>query len=392
MTQRQNAEIPDRPSDPTLKLNETVPVWQKCFGKPFSGTFVPIPDVKNIDPDSVVQLMLPKLIYGQTGVELRVYFRNLVLVYDDSKLQFSVQCGIGKSNDSYWAAVPEKAGSYPFVLTVKDSAGRILGTAETVIKVASQKNGNDRNLVVMIIGDSIMGNGKVADFLLEGMISRGNANVRLMGSHSGNGAPLAIGKAAVEAYGGWSWDTFMTLWKPGEEYNKRTKFMKMTDGGLVPAVQEYLEKYNGGKAPDVVIFYLGCNDIACANMGTIGKSIERSVKARDQLFAMIRAAMPDALFGCAVLAPANGRDEAFEINYKGSIPRRQYVYNQFSYTRRMLMDLQDSKEISLIPFFTGVDVWEDYPEDNAVHPVEKGQRRLALMLEAWLKNILPEAK
>lgn len=56
----------------------------------------------------------------------------------------------------------------------------------------------------------------------------------------------------------------------------------------------------------------------------------------------------------------------------------------------MLIDLQDSAGLSVIPFFPGVDVMEDYPEDNAVHPVEKGQRRLAQMLEAWLKNILPE--
>lgn len=390
MSQRTNAEIPDRPSDPVLKLDENVPVWPSGKGKPFSGKFPTIPDVKNMDLNSVVQLMLPKIVYAEAGMECRIYYRNLVLACDQSMLRFSVQCPIGTAGEQYWSATPEMTGDFPFFIEVKDRAGRVLGSAETVIKVASQENGNDRNLVVMIVGDSIMGNGKVADYLLEGMMSRGNSNLRLMGSHSGNGAPLSLGKAAVEAYGGWSWDTFMTLWNPGEEYNKRTKLMKMSGDTLVPAVREYLEKYNGGKAPDIVIFYLGCNDIACANMGTIEKAIERSVANRDKLIAMVRDAMPDALFGCALLAPANGREEAFEINYKGSIPRRQYLYNQFSYTRRMLIDLQDSAGLSVIPFFPGVDVMEDYPEDNAVHPVEKGQRRLAQMLEAWLKNILPE--
>ena len=31
--------------------------------------------------------------------------------------------------------------------------------------------------------------------------------------------------------------------------------------------------------------------------------------------------------------------------------------------------------------------FEDYPEDNAVHPNETGQRRFAQMLEFWLKNL-----
>ena len=102
---------------------------------------------------------------------------------------------------------------------------------------------------------------------------------------------------------------------------------------------------------------------------------------------MFRSAMPETLFGVALLAPPNGREQAFEINYKGSISRRQYLFNQFSYIKKMQEELQDSRECSLIPFYAGVDELEDYPEDNAVHPNSVGQARLAQMLEAWLKNL-----
>ena len=384
---KNNAEIPDRPSDPEAILNEMIPDWKEGTGKPFKGALKPVLSVKNIDSSSVVFLTLPKVIYAMVGTETRVYFKNLVFSPDKSLLDFSAECEIGSFNDSYWSVTPEVPGEYSLKITVKDSAGRIVGNAETILRAADPQNGNDRNIVVMIVGDSIMGNGKIADFLQEQVAEHGNFNLRLMGSHSGNGTPLAEGKAAVEAYGGWCWDSFMTLWNPGEEYNKRTKFMKMENGQLVEAVQEYLNKYNKGKAPDIVIFSLGCNDIACANMGTIENAIGKSVENRDKLLKMFRAAMPDTLFGIVLLAPPNGREQAFEINYKGSIPRRQYLYNQFFYVRRTLKDLQDSPDCDLIPIYTGVDEFEDYPEDNAVHPIEPGQRRFADMLEMWLKNL-----
>lgn len=387
MDKKNNAEIPDRPSDPNAVLSEFVPMWEPGSGKKFDGTFQPVPEVENIDDSSTVYLTLPKVIYAMAGSETRVYFHNLVFAYDKKSLNFETECEIGISNDSYWSVIPEESGGYSLKITAKDSAGRIVGTAETIVKAASPENGNDRNLVVMIVGDSIMGNGKIADFLLENVKKRGNKNLRLMGSHSGNGAPLAIGKAAVEAYGGWCWDSFMTLWNPGEEYNKRTKFMKMENGNLVEAVQEYLDKYNQGYAPDIVIFSLGCNDVACANMGSIDRAIERSVENRNKLLSMFRKAMPETLFGIVLLAPPNGRDQAFEINYKGAIPRRQYLFNQFFYVRRTLKDLQNVPDCSIIPIYTGVDEFEDYPDDNAVHPNEIGQKRFALMLEMWLKNL-----
>ena len=387
MENKKNAEIPGKPSDSTALLNENVPVWETGTGKDFSAGFPEKPDVKNIDTASIVQLMLPKIVYAETGIETRIYFHNLVLAYDKSILKFSVECDVGINHGSYWSFTPDKPGEYRLKIITTDSAERVVGEAETIVKAASADNGNDQNIVAMIVGDSIFGNGKIADFLQEGMILRGNHNFRLMGSHSGQGAPLAIGKAAVEAYGGWCWDTFMTLWKPGEEYNVRTKFMKMSGEKLEPAVQEYLDKYNAGKAPDIVIFALGCNNIACASMGNIEAQIRKAEVDRTALLSMFRSAMPETLFGVVLLAPPNGRENAFEINYKGLIPRRQYLYNQFSYVKTVMETLQDSGEISLIPFYTGVDEFSDYPEDNAVHPNETGQRRLALMLEAWLKNL-----
>ena len=383
-----NAEIPGKPSDPNRKLTDTVPVWKKGTGKDFAGAYPEIPAVKNIDEASTVQLTLPKIIFGMTGTPTKIYFRNLVCTYDKSVLQFHVDSNVGKTSKLFWEFTPQKPGDYPLSITVKDTKGRIVGTADTVLKVAPATKGNDRNAVIMIIGDSIMGGAHIADHLQAGLQKRGNTNIRLMGSHSGGGKPLAVGKAAVEAYGGWTWGAFISLWRPGDGYNKRTKFMKKENGKLVFAIQDYLNKYNAGKAPDVVIIYLGCNDIATAKMNTIERLITTSFTNRKILLKELQKAMPDTIFGLALLAPANQRESAFESNYKGMIPAQQYHYNQFSYVRRTLQEFQNVKNVSLIPFYVSVDDLAEYPVNNAVHPNDAGRKNLALQLEMWFKNIV----
>lgn len=383
-----NAEIPDNPSNPNREIDLTVPVWKKGSGKDFSGAYPAIPDVKNMDDSSPVKLTLPKLVYGMTGVETRVYFHNLVDSREKEKLRFRADCPVGNSNERYWSYTPEKAGDNLLKITVEDASGKVIGTAETIVRVAPAESGNDRNAVILMIGDSILGNAQITRFLQAGIQERGNRNIRFMGSHSGQGEPLALDKVAVEAYGGWTWDTFLTLWKTGNEYNCRSKFLKMVDGKPQLAIQEYLDKYNAGKAPDIVILYLGCNDIAGGRMDTIDKRIEHAVKHRDLLIAELRKVMPNALFGVALLSPANSRPSAFELNYKGTIQKEQYDYNQFSYVRRMLSDLQNATDLSIIPLYVGTDTIEDYPENNAVHPIAPGQQKLARMFEMWLKNVM----
>ena len=383
-----NAEIPGKPSDPKRKLSETVPVWPKGSGKDFSGAYPEIPPVKNIDESSTVQLTLPKIIFGMTGTTTKVYFKNLVCTYDKSILRFQVDSKVGKSNDLFWEFTPQQPGDYPLSITVKDTGGRVVGKAETVLKVAHVTKGNDRNAVIMIIGDSIMGGAQIANDFQAGLLKRGNPNIRLMGSHCGGGKPLVIGKAAVEAYGGWTWGAFISLWRSGEGYNRRTKFMKQEKGKLVFAVQDYLNKYNAGKAPDVVIIYLGCNDIALGKMNTIEKRISDSFRNRKIFLTELRKAMPNTIFALALLAPANAREAAFERNYKGEIPCQQYHYNQFTYVKRTLQEFQNDKNLSLIPFYVSVDDMADYPEFNAVHPNRTGQQNLALQLEMWFKNIV----
>ena len=164
---------------------------------------------------------------------------------------------------------------------------------------------------------------------------------------------------------------------------------KDASGKLVFALQEYLDHYNQGKAPDAVIFLLGCNDIAGAKPDGLKSAIETSRKNRQMLLGEFHRVMPRTRIGVALLPPPNVSHGAFWSNYRGAITRNQYILNQFAYMRQTIEDFQDSKVYSLIPTYVGLDEVKGYPGSlNAVHQNEFGQRQLADAFEAWLKGNL----
>ena len=390
MDRIESAEIPGRPTDPGIELDGYVPKWPPLGGKPFAGAYPGTPDVRNIDGESPVLLTLPKQIYAVTGVETKIHFRNLIFAQDKDDLVFRVDAPFGAVREDHWAFTPGNAGRFLWRLTVSDRGGRVLGRAETAIRVAPSDAGNACNAVILTVGDSMLADGVVVRKIRERLHALGNRHIRMMGSHSGLGAPLAADRIAVEAYGGWKWQCFMRRFDDDGKYNSKSKFIRSVDGKITFALREYMDKYNDGKAPDAVIFALGCNDIALAKDGDLQERIRESFAARKTLISEFRRAMPDAIVGVTLLPPPNLSEQAFAENYKGEIIRPQYVRNQFEYMRRTLLELQDSPEVSLIPLYAAIDEKLAYPPDNALHPCEYGKQQFADTIVSWLKNIMFE--
>ena len=205
-----SCEIPGRPTDSNLKLDTFVPQWPAGDGKPFAGkAFAVNAALKNIDKTSAVNLTLPKAIYGITGIELQIRLDNLFLLHDKSQAEVKINCPVGVCENRIWHFTADKPGRYPAQIEVVDAGGRQLGYAETEIVISDSASGNDQNISMLMIGDSLFAGAQAADSLLKNMHLRGNKNFYLFGSHSGRGAELAVGKAAVEAYGGWRWAHFL---------------------------------------------------------------------------------------------------------------------------------------------------------------------------------------
>ncbi len=387
MSRINSAEIPGRPTDPERIFNDTVPQWQTLSGKPFAGKYPEIPAVCNIDCSSPVLLTLPKSIYAVSGSETRIYFNNLVQAENKEDLVFEVVSAVGKCCEKFYSFTAETPGAYPCKITVKNN-GKIAGCAETLIRVAPQNAGNEQNAVILTVGDSILADGEIVRFYHQLCQKYGNKNIRLMGSHAGSGKPLSAGEIAVEAYGGWKWNCFMSRYGSENNYNSKSKFIRIVNGKTDFILQEYLDKYNDTSAPDVVIFSLGCNDIALADKNSLSGMIAGSFAARKKLIQEFRKVMPDTIIGVVLLMPPNISDTAFEENYHGEITRKQYTINQFNYMRQTLLELQNDHDISLIPVYTAIDEKMAYPENNALHPNDFGKQQFAETLFAWFKNIL----
>ena len=384
-----SCESPDRPTDPVAELNDFIPLWQSGRGKPFSGKAVKVnPALKNIDLSSAVNLTLPKAFFGVTGVECRIILNNLFVLHNKSQAKVRFSCPVGTVADGVWNFTAEKPGRFPIEVEVSDLAGRQLGIAESELIISDVAAGNDQNISMLMIGDSLFAKGEAASFLLGNIQAHGNSNFYLFGSHSGAGKPLALDQAAVEAYGGWRWGHFIEKYEATGLYNSKSKFLQPDENGnLKLDFNAYLQKYHQGKAPDVIVILLGCNDIAHASMDDFDEWMEASRSYRRQLLEHIRSCAPDAIIGLVTLPPGNKRNKSYLDNYQGRVVFQQFAYNQIVYVRQMMLDYQDDPAYSIVPIYQMVDGGADFPEDNAIHPAQSGYRNMANAIEAWLKSL-----
>lgn len=76
----------------------------------------------------VVRLLLPEAIYAAPGVEMNVYFDNVVAVPRPGNYIFDVTCPKGTQQSERWTYTPEPGdvGRYPFALDVLDSANSVV--------------------------------------------------------------------------------------------------------------------------------------------------------------------------------------------------------------------------------------------------------------------------
>ena len=385
-----SCEIPGSSIESGLPVNEYIPQWQSGNGSPFAGK-IPAVDhsLENIDRFSALNLTLPKAFFGITGVECRIIPDNLFVLHDKTQVKVVFNCPAGAVIDGVWRYTADKPGRFPVSVELLDLAGRQLGFAESEIIISDQTAGNDQNISMLMIGDSLFASGASARSLLENMRKHGNSNFYLFGSHSGAGAALESGSAAVEAYGGWRWGHFIEKYNTDSDaYNSKSKFLYPdADGKLKLDFKAYLDKYHQGKAPDVIVFLLGANDIAHACMEDFDEWMSSSRSYRRQLLDHIRSVAPEAIIGLVTLPPGNIRNKTYIENYHGNVVLQQFAYNQIRYVKELLLDYQDDPAYSIVPIYQMVDRLNDFPENNAIHPTPSGYANFAHAIEWWLKSL-----
>lgn len=355
---------------------------------------------------TALRLALPPNIFAVPNTEISIYFDNIVLTETPEKYNFDVQCKIGRSEKRRWSVTPEAAdaGTHSVTVTVTDAAGTRLGHATTTLHVSPRATGAERNVSMLIVGDSLTHATAYPNELARLLSEAGSPKWSMMGTHRPSNAAKGV---RHEGYGGWTWQRFATKYEPNPDgtYRKRSSPFVFVDSAGKPQlnVSRYFETTTNGQQPDVVFFMLGINDCFSANpddLSAIDDRIDVMLTHAETFVAAFRKAAPQADLAICITTPPNARESGFEANYKGRYHRWGWKRIQHRLGQRLHKHFgaqpkhidPDTGRIYVVPTHLNLDPISGYPENNGVHPNASGYGQIGTSLYCWLKWWMTKTK
>jgi len=338
-----------------------------------------------------LQLTLPPAVYAVPGVEMNVYFDNVVLTETPEAYRFQVTCDLGTSEEKRWTLLPTAAdvGEHPLTIAVSDSSGKELGRAATVLRIVPADAGAGKSIRLLIVGDSLTHATVYANEMARLLSLPGNPKWTMLGTHR---PPQAADGVAHEGYGGWTWNRFLTHYEPNPDgtYRKRSSPFVYPGDDEKPVLdlKRYFDEACGGERPDYVTILLGINDCFGANPEDPAKrdaTIDSMLANADTLLAAFREAAPDAELGICLTPPPNSREEGFQANYQGKYHRWGWKRIQHRLVQRELSHFADRQSVFIVPIELNLDPVDGYPTNNGVHPNASGYQQIGASIYAWLK-------
>lgn len=340
-----------------------------------------------------VTLLLPKTHYAVPGVELEIIFPNAILSESTKGFQFSAKCDVGTVLKDRLILNAEKneVGDHVLTVILTNSDGKQLDEASTVIRVVPETAGKEREISLLVMGDSLT-NATVYPNQIASFLSRpGNPKWKMLGTNQ----PKTAAKGVIhEGYSGWTWGRFNTRWEPEENQLGKTRSSPFLyvgeDEKLKLDIGQYLIEHCDGKSPDYLTILLGINDCFHPNPDdpkAVDARISLMFKEADKFLAAFQKESPDTEIGLCLVPVANSRDSAFDANYKGKYTRWGWRRIHYRLIERQIEKYGDreAENLFIIPTFLVVDPTAGYPDGNGVHPNSDGYKQLAGSIYAWLK-------
>ena len=94
-----------------------------------------------------VKLLIPEKIYAVPGVEMNVYFNNVVTVINPANYVFDVDCSKGRNDLKRWRFTPEEkdVGSWKWEIRVIGQSG-VIASAKSELIVLPKDAGKGKKL------------------------------------------------------------------------------------------------------------------------------------------------------------------------------------------------------------------------------------------------------
>jgi lysophospholipase L1-like esterase len=347
---------------------------------------------------SDLRLTLPAEMYAVVGVELNVYFDNIVLTQTPEEFSFEFGCDVGTVEARRWRVLPgaRDVGRHKLTVTVRSSDGKELEQAAAMLNVVPADAGDDRKVNILIVGDSLTHATAWPNEVARLLANEANPQWRMLGTHRPSSAAKGV---AHEGYGGWTWQRFVSKYEPepdGTHRKRSSPFVFLGDDEKPKLdVARYFDEHFDGQRPDVVFFLLGINDCFGAKPDdpeAIDARIDLMMHQADLLLADFHQAAPDADLAICVTTPPNARESGFEANYKGRYHRWGWKRIQHRLVERLLSKFERKSDAStvavhffVVPTHLNLDPVDGYPENNGVHPNGFGYRQVGASVYSWLK-------
>jgi hypothetical protein len=343
-----------------------------------------------------LRLTLPPEFYAVPGVEMSIYYDNVVLTETPDAYRFQVTCDIGRAEERRWTVTPKPAdvGDHPVVLTVRNADDEKLGRAATTLKVVPADAGAGRTIRLLVVGDSLTHATTYSNEIARLLSLPGNPGWKMLGTHK---PPAAAAGVAHEGYGGWTWERFASHYEPNPDgtYRKRSSPFVYLDADDQPVLdpKRYFDEACDGESPDFVTFLLGINDCFSVNPddpAAIDARIDAMMAHAEKLLAAFRDAAPRAELGICLTTPPNSREEGFQANYKGRYHRWGWKRIQHRLVQLKIERFGGRRKEGLfvVPTQLNLDPTEGYPTNNGVHPNAFGYRQIGASIYAWVKGRL----
>lgn len=351
-----------------------------------------------VQGESEIKLTLPTTVYAVPGLELSLYFDNIILSQTPEEFQFKVTCDAGLTEATRWTVTPERKeiGRHKLEISVYGKDNQLLAESSTILHVVPDNSGENQKEPVrlLIIGDSLTHATQFPNEIARLLSQPGNPRWEMLGTHKPASAAEGV---AHEGYGGWTWQRFVTAYEPNPDgtYRKRSSpFVFPNDKGAPHLdIPRYVEENCDGKAPDYIVILLGINDCFGAppdDPAGTDLRIDGMFGQADQLLSALRAAAPKAKIGLCLTTPPNSRQEAFQANYKDQYTRWGWKRIQHRLVQRQLeyVAAKQDPQISVVPTELNLDPKDGYPVNNGVHPNEIGYKQIGVTIYSWLKSQL----
>ena len=166
-----------------------------------------------------VEIFLPPEIYILKGRMTQLFFRGFIKAVDPYIYDIKVQCAVGKTYKRYYEIEHNTGGDFPFKIEVRDDNKRVLGVAETTIKIIESTTSiSSKN--ILCCGASATETGHWAAELKR-LLTTGSEKyngLNLPMTFVGRKEGSSDKSVQLEATGGWTWSTFISAGVPAVRF------------------------------------------------------------------------------------------------------------------------------------------------------------------------------